>query len=311
MNLLHISAHSGAGTASAPQREAERTSRIGIGVDLALTAFKLLAGIVAHSGAMVSDAVHSASDAFSSVIVILGVRAAAKDSDREHPYGHERFECVAAIVLSLILAVTGFSIGLNAVKAIAAGPAENAAAPGILALVAAGVSVLVKEGMFWFTRSVARRIGSTALMAGAWHHRSDALSSVGALLGILGARLGFAAADALASLVICVFIEKAALDIFRDAVGRMVDQACDAETEEAIRRRALDIEGVKSVDLLQTRTFGSRIYVEMEIGADGSMTLFDAHRIAETVHDSIETAFPQVKHIMIHVNPIGDEADGA
>ena len=303
MKLLHVAAHSGEGAASAPQREAEKTSRIGIGVDLALTAFKLLAGIVAHSGAMVSDAVHSASDALSSVIVILGVRAAAKASDREHPYGHERYECVAAILLALILAVTGFSIGVGAVRKIAGGMDAGSPVPGVLALVAAGVSVAVKEGMFWYTRSVARRIGSTALMAGAWHHRSDAMSSVGALLGIGGARLGFPAADALASLVICAFIEKAALDIFRDAVGRMVDQACDRETEEAIRQTALSIEGVKSVDLLQTRTFGSRIYVEMEIGADGGMTLFAAHRIAETVHDSIEAAFPAVKHIMIHVNP--------
>ncbi len=144
-------------------------------------------------------------------------------------------------------------------------------------------------------------------MASAWDHRSDALSSVGALLGIAGARMGFPMADPLASLVICVFIEKAALDIFRDAIDRMVDRACDADTEEAIRRQALDIEGVKSVDLLQTRTFGSRIYVEMEIGADGNMSLYAAHRIAETVHDSIEAAFPQVKHIMIHVNPAEGE----
>ena len=291
------------GTAHAPGREAEKASRIGIGTDLALTAFKLLAGVVAHSGAMISDAVHSASDALSSVIVILGVRAAAKDSDREHPYGHERFECVAAILLALILAMTGLSIGVSAVRKIIAGSAGDAQVPGLLALVAAGVSVLVKEGMFWYTRGVARRIGSTALMAGAWHHRSDAMSSVGALLGIGGARLGFAAADALASLVICAFIEKAAMDIFRDAVGRMVDRACEPETEEAIRQKALAVDGVQSVDLLQTRTFGSRIYVEMEIGVDGAMPLVDAHRIAETVHDGIEAAFPQVKHIMIHVNP--------
>ncbi len=288
------------------RREAERTSRIGIGTDLALTAFKLFAGVFAHSGAMLSDAVHSASDALSSVIVILGVRAASKSSDREHPYGHERFECVAAIILALILAVTGFSIGANAVRQIAAGPEEEAAMPGILALVAAGVSVIVKEGMFWYTRSVARRIGSTALMAGAWHHRSDALSSVGALLGIGGARLGFPAADALASLVICGFIAKAALDIFRDAIGRMVDKACDSETEDAIRRKALSVEGVQSVDLLQTRTFGNRIYVGMEIGVDGGMTLYEAHRISEAVHDGIEAAFPAVKHIMIHVNPAGE-----
>ena len=285
------------------EREAERANNVGIGLNILLSAFKLLAGLLAHSAAMVSDAVHSASDVFSGLIVMLGLRVAARDADREHPYGHERFECVAALILAAVLAVTALFIGLSAVRRLSE-PGE-AQVPGVLALIAAVVSIAVKEGLFRYTRRVARRIGSTALMAGAWHHRSDALSSVGALLGILGARLGFAAADALASLVICVFIGKAALDIFRDAVGGMVDRSADAETEEAIRRSVLNVPGVEGVDLLQTRTFGSRIYVEMEIGADGRMTLFDAHRIAETVHDSIEAAFPQVKHIMIHVNPVG------
>ena len=179
--------------------------------------------------------------------------------------------------------------------------------PTVLPMIAAVVSIVVKEAMFWYTMYYAKRLDSEAFKADAWHHRSDALSSVGALLGIGGARLGFPAADALASLVICAFIEKAALDIFRDAVGRMVDRACDPETEQAIREKALAVEGVQSVDLLQTRTFGSRIYVEMEIGVDGAMPLVDAHRIAETVHDGIEAAFPAIKHIMIHVNPAGED----
>ena len=282
--------------------EAERANRVGIWLNIALSVFKLLAGLLAHSAAMVSDAVHSASDVFSGLIVMLGLRAASKDADREHPYGHERFECVAALILSLVLAVTAVLIGLNAFRRLSE-PAQ-VQTPGLLALIAALVSIAVKEGLFQYTLRVAKRVNSPALRAGAWHHRSDALSSVGALAGIGGAMLGFPAADAAASLVICVFIGKAALDIFLEAIRGMVDRSAGSETEEAILRSVLAVPGVKGVDLLHTRSFGSRVYVEIEIRADGELRLFEAHAIAENVHERVEAAFPQVKHIMVHVNPV-------
>lgn len=283
--------------------EATRVSLVGIAANILLTVFKLVAGVTAHSAAMISDAVHSASDVLSGIIVIVGVRIAGRDSDREHPFGHERYECVAAIILAVLLAATGLSIGLGAFRALAAGASARIRVPGLLALAAALVSIVSKEALFWYTKKAAEHLDSPALMASAWDHRSDALSSVGALLGIAGARMGFPVADPLASLVICVFIGKAALDIFRDAVDKMVDRACDEEYEQALRRRALETEGVESVDLLQTRAFGSRLYVEMEISVDGELSLRRAHAIAETVHDGIERDFPKVKHIMIHVNP--------
>ena len=282
--------------------EAERANRVGIWLNIALSVFKLLAGLLAHSAAMVSDAVHSASDVFSGLIVMLGLRAASKDADREHPYGHERFECVAALILSLVLAVTAVLIGLSAFRRLS--EPTQVQTPGVLALIAALVSIAVKEGLFQYTLRVAKRVNSPALMAGAWHHRSDALSSVGALAGIGGAMLGFPAADAAASLVICVFIGKAALDIFLEAIRGMVDRSAGSETEEAILRSVLAVPGVKGVDLLHTRSFGSRVYVEIEIRADGELSLFEAHAIAENVHERVETAFPQVKHIMVHVNPV-------
>ena len=178
------------------------------------------------------------------------------------------------------------------------------AVPGMLALVAAFVSILVKEAMYQYTRICARKIDSSALMADAWHHRSDALSSIGALIGIAGARLGFPILDPVASLVICFFIEKAAYEIFMDAVDKMVDKACDEQTEKELTNCALSQEGVLGVDLLHTRVFGNKIYVDIEICADGSKTLRCAHGIAESVHDSIEKNFPKVKHIMVHVNPV-------
>ena len=284
------------------KQAATRVSLVSVAGNIILSAIKLAAGIFAHSGAMISDAVHSASDMLSSVIVIIGVRFSARESDDSHPYGHERFECVAAIVLAVILLVTGLFIGHTAIEQIKA-PVPTATVPGVLALVAAIFSIAAKEGMYWYTRFYAKRLDSGALMADAWHHRSDALSSVGALFGILAARLGFPIFDPIASLVICLFIVKAAYDIFKDAISKMVDHACSVELEQDISECAAQKEGVLGVDKIRTRVFGNRVYVDIEIRADGNKSLFDAHAIAQTVHDAIETQFPNVKHIMVHVNP--------
>ena len=283
-------------------QEAIKISRISILVNLLLSAGKLAAGLLANSGAMISDAIHSASDVFSTLVVIVGVKLSGKDSDREHPYGHERMECVAAILLSGILLATGLVIGWEGIQKILSERAELQA-PGILAAAAALVSILVKELLFRYVRGFARKLDSTALMAEAWHHRSDALSSIGALAGILGARAGFPVLDPLASVVICVFIAKAAADIFRDAVDKMVDHSCDEETEDQIRLCAVEQPEVERIDLLKTREFGNRIYIEMEIAVNGDLPLRQAHDAAERVHDEIERRFPKVKHIMIHVNP--------
>ena len=288
-------------------RTALRVSYITMAINLGLSLVKLAAGLLAHSGAMISDAVHSASDVFSTVIVIIGMRAAGKESDKEHPYGHERLECVAAIVLAGALLATGLLIGYQGIRSILS-PDQELAVPGVMALIAAAVSIAVKEGMFHYTRAAAKQVNSEALMADAWHHRSDALSSIGALIGIAGARLGLPIMDPIASLVICVMIVKAAYDIFRDAVDKMVDHSCDEETENAIRELTLKHEGVEHIDRMMTRQFGNRVYIEMEISVDGEMALRKAHDIAEQVHDQIEQAFPQVKHIMIHVNPTGDHS---
>lgn len=290
-------------TKSEFEEVAMRVSFVSIVANILLSVFKLLAGIFAHSGAMVSDAVHSASDVISTIVVIIGIRLSGKASDKEHPYGHERMECVAAVILATILAFTGFGIGYTAMIKILSGQYTNLRVPGILALVAAIISIAVKESMYWYTRINAKRIDSSALMADAWHHRSDALSSVGALIGIAGSRLGYPVCDAAASLCICFFIGKAAYEIFRDAVDKMVDKACDESVENDLKNCALTQEGVLGVDLLRTRVFGNRIYVDIEISADANASLRDAHKIAEHVHDSIEQSFASVKHIMVHVNP--------
>lgn len=281
-----------------------RVSNISIVVNVLLSAIKFVVGVIANSGAMISDAVHSVSDVFSTIIVMIGANAAAKDPDEEHPYGHDRMECIAAIVLAIVLFITGIGVGITGVKKIFGGNYGDLAVPGALALVAAVISIVVKEGMFWYTRFYGKKVDSTALLADAWHHRSDALSSVGSFVGILGARLGFPICDPLASVVICLFIVKAAYNICKEALDKMVDKSCDEETERKMSDLIKSQEGVISLDLLMTRMFGSKLYVDVEIGADENTPLRDSHAIAENVHNAIEANFPKVKHCMVHVNPV-------
>ena len=283
------------------EKIAVNVSTVTIVINLALAGFKFLAGFLAHSGAMVSDAVHSASDVLATFIVILGVKLAGRDADRDHPYGHERLECVAALILGVILAATGIGIGLSGIRKITGG--EELLIPGTLALIAAVVSIVVKEAMFWYTWLAAKKIDSSALKAEAWHHRSDALSSVGSFAGILGARLGFPALDPVASVVICLFILKAAWDIMSDALGKMTDHACPPAMVQEMAESILSQPGVLGLDTLNTRLFGDRVYVDVEIQADGDLPLKVTHATAQAVHDTLEQTFPQVKHCMVHVNP--------
>lgn len=272
-------------------------------VNIVLSVAKVAAGLVARSGAMVSDGIHSVSDVFSTIVVMIGYKLSAKESDENHQYGHERMECVAALLLAIILCVTGLAIGYNGVQNIIHADELQLEAPGILALVAAIVSIIVKEGMYWYTRAAALQVNSGAVMADAWHHRSDAFSSIGSMVGIIGARLGYPICDPLASVIICVFIVKAAYDIFKDAIDKMMDTACDRTVIEKMRGIIFAQDGVHNIDQMQTRLFGSKIYVDVEISVDGDMTLREAHEIAEQVHAAIEAEFEDVKHCMVHVNP--------
>lgn len=280
-----------------------KLSLVGIIGNVFLSAFKFIAGIMGNSSAMVSDAVHSLSDVFATFIAFLGVRFGRREADASHPYGHERIESLAAIVLGLILLVTGVGIGWVGLEKILAGNYESLPIPGMIALVAAIVSIAVKEGMFWYTRHWARVIRSSAFEADAWHHRSDAMSSIGALVGVGGSMLGYPVLDPIASVVICLFILKQGISIIYDALKKMLDTSCGEQFEEEVRQFVDAENQVGHIDMLRTRMFGDKVYIDMEIAIDGSMQLTDAHAIAERVHDDIEHAFPEVKHVMIHVNP--------
>lgn len=268
-----------------------------------LSGFKLFAGITGHSSAMISDAVHSFSDVLTTLIAWVGVKISKKDSDAEHPYGHERLESIASLLLGLVLLLTGLGIGKAGLETIFSGNYQGLTPPGAIALAAAIVSIVGKEAMYWYTRHYALLIHSSAFLADAWHHRSDAFSSIGSLIGIAGAMLGFPVLDSVASVVICLFILKVSYDIIKDAVTKLLDTSCGAEYEEKLRRFIAGQNGVEGVDLLHTRMFGNKVYIDLEIEVDGDKTLREAHAVAEQVHTDVEGAFPEVKHVMIHVNP--------
>lgn len=275
-----------------------KVSKVSIFINMLLFIIKLMTGILANSGAMISDAIHSASDVFSTFIVIIGVKIGGQNIDEKHQYGHEKLECIVAIFLAVLLGLTGLGIGYEGIGRIEKALSGDLPAPGILALIAAMLSILVKEWMYWYTRNSAKKINSPSLMADAWHHRSDAFSSIGSLIGIGGSIIGFRILDPLAAIIIAIIILKVSYDIAKDAVEKIVDVSCDEKIVEEIKRLTLEEVGVKGIDSF----FGAKFYIDLEISVDGNISLSEAHTIAERVHTKIEESFSDAKHCMVHVN---------
>lgn len=244
------------------EEQAVSLSKWSLAANLLLALFKLAAGILAHSAAMVSDAIHSASDMGTTLVVIASVRLSSRKADRDHEYGHERIEAIAALLMAVALVLTGAGIGWQGLQHLI-WPQQDAAMPGLLAVAAAVVSILVKELMYRVTIRTAARLDSPALAADAHHHRSDALSSIGSLAGIAAARFGWAWGDPLASLLISMMVIWAGIETFRGATDQLTDKACAPELESSMRASIMKLPGVQRVDLLQTRRFASRIYADV------------------------------------------------
>lgn len=283
------------------EKIAIRVSVISIILNCLLTLIKFISGVISKSSAMISDSVHSLSDVLSTFVVIIGVKISNKKADSDHPYGHERIECVSAIILSGMLFIIGALIGINGIKNVT--NSSNLVMPGVLALIASIISIISKEAMYQYTIRVSKKINSAALKADAWHHRSDALSSIGSFIGILGSRLGFKIFDPLASVIISLCIIKVSIDIFKDAIDKMVDKSCDKEVIDKVISVIEKNESVKNIDDIKTRQFGNKAYVDVEISVDENLLLKDAHKVAEEIHDSVENEINIVKHCMVHVNP--------
>jgi len=275
-------------------------------LNLALSVLKLAIGLLARSAALVADAAHSFSDVLGTIIVITGVKLGGKQADRSHPYGHERLESAASLILSAVVLITGIMLGYDAIMQIIYGAGGDFVVPGAIALAAVVITVAAKEGMYRYTRAASKKTGSSSLMALAWDQRSDVMSSIGAFVGILGARFGLPILDPIAAVVISLLIIRVAINIFRDAMRKMIDTSAGDELEDEIRAVALDVTGVISIDELKTRLFGDRVYVDIEIGIDGDISLYEAHHTAQLVENAVSGSFTQVKSCMVHVNPIED-----
>lgn len=275
-----------------------------LGLNFLLGSLKLAAGLWGRSSAMVADAAHSYSDCASTVAVIAGLKMASKSADADHPYGHEKYELIFANILSILLGLTAVKIGYDALMVIAHGSYQ---VPGLAPLLAAVFSVAVKEVMYRLTLRKAKKIGSVAMEADAWHHRSDALSSVGAFVGILGARLGLPVLDPVTGLLVSILVLKVAIDLYRKSVSGLVDSSTDAETVARIRQLLADIDGIEEVSGLKTRVFGASAYADVTIKVDGTMTVEEGHDIATLAHNKIEANLPKIKHIMVHIEPMDQD----
>lgn len=280
-----------------------KMSFVSVAGNAVLSGFKFFAGVTGNSGAMISDSIHSFSDVITTLIAWIGVKASKKEADAAHPYGHERIECIASLLLGIVLLGTGLGVGQVGLENIFSGNYQALAVPSAIALVAAVVSIVSKEAMYWYTRYYANLIHSSAFLADAWHHRSDAFSSIGSLIGIAGAMMGYPVLDSVASVVICLFIVKASYDILKDGVVKLLDTSCGESYDKKLADYISGQEGVVCVDSLRSRMFGNKVYIDLEIQVDGEKSLREAHQVAERIHDDVEKTFPDVKHIMIHLNP--------
>lgn len=276
-----------------------KVSKITIIGNAILSFIKILIGFVSRSNAMLADGVHSFSDVVSTIGVIIGLKLSHKPEDKEHPYGHEKIESLSSLFLSIMLLAVGIGIGLSGVRNILAG---NYIVPGSLAILGAIISIITKEWMYHYTMKYAKIINSSSLKADAWHHRSDSLSSIGALIGIIGARLGFPILDSLVALIISILILKVGYDIAKQSIAQVIDQSADEEIVSEIEDKVKSIEGVKKIDTLKTRLHANKIYVDIEISVDSDIPVKSGHDIAQKVHNLVEEN-SDVKHCMVHINP--------
>lgn len=276
------------------------TSLVTIVINIFLAFIKITAGIIGKSSAIIADGFHSLSDVLSTFVVIAGLKISSKEADKQHPYGHEKYESVFAKILSILLLLTGAFIGFESFKILISGEFTK---PKNIALIAAIISIIIKEGMYWYTIKTARKIKSISMEADAWHHRSDAFSSIGTFVGILGAQLGFPALDPIAGIVVSIFIVKVGVDLYIKSVKELIDESASEELIILMKEKIYSIEGVEEIKSLKSRIFGNKIYVDLEIFVDQDITVKEGHDIAEKVHDKLEKEIQDIKHCMVHIEP--------
>jgi len=273
---------------------------VGLVTNVALAIFKLFAGIFGFSYAMIADAIHSFSDCFATGTVYVGLRIGEKPPDERHPYGHANAETIAAFLVALIILATGVYVGVSAVQLIAHKHFET---PATIALAAAAISIVTKEGLFRYTLKVGKKSNSPAVIANAWDHRSDAYSSVAALAGIIGARLAFPYLDPIAGLAVSALIIKMSLTLLRPNIGILMDERPEPVVLDKIRTATLEVRGIKAIDSIRAHRRGSTLTIDIEVAVDSRLTVEQGHQVASEVKNKLLNKVEHVQDVMVHVNP--------
>lgn len=294
------------------QKEVYKVSVICIIGNVLLMLGKIITGILANSSSLISDGVHSGSDVFSTIIVMIGTKISGKKPDKDHPFGHERFESVACMILAIILGGTALILAYNGIVNIIDFCNGNKPKFNDFTYIALGFavgSIVVKFLMYLYSIIVAKKINSPSLKADAYHHLSDSLSSFGSVIGIIGIIVGgnWSILDPISSIVIALFILKVAFDIGKEAINQVVDKAGSPEYESKIKEIVGSNKEVKKINSIKTRQFANKYYVELEIAVDGNLSVTEGHKIANDVHNKIEETMGDIKHCMVHVDPYEKE----
>lgn len=290
------------------QREIYRVTIVGSVVNMLLLIFKFVAGIVGNSAAMVADAVHSLSDFVTDIVVILFVRLSGRPADEDHGYGHGKFETLATLFVSLVLfgvAVMLFVGGVKDIVAVAHG--RQLAEPTMVALIAAVISIIAKELLYHYTVKCGEKLNSQVVVANAWHHRSDAFSSIGVLAGVGGAMfLGgrWAVLDPIAATIVSLFIVKVAYSLLMPSLEELLERSLPKDVEQRIEQIILSVDGVSSPHHLRTRRIGSAYAIEVHIRMDGNLTLTQAHAVTTAVERLLKQEFGDSTHVGIHTEPV-------
>ncbi len=284
---------------------AQKISIQGMCINLFLFIIKGVAGVMINSVSLLSDAIHSLTDIISTLVVLVGLKISTKPADKEHPYGHERIECVIALLLGIMLFGIGGIIGYEGFCKLTSDNQNISYSSvfSILALTTTIISIAGKEWMYHFTISCAKKIDSPSMAADAWHHRSDAISSIGSFIGVCGIYIGLPIIDVIACFIISLFVFKAAFSICKDACYRMVDTAGDSDIIEPIRENILKNPEVLTVDLIKSRIFGSKLYIDIEVTLNKDISFEHAHQIAHNIHDTVSASTDMIKDCTVHVNP--------
>jgi len=282
-----------------------RTSLVGAVVNLVLSALKVSAGVLGQSYALIVDGIHSLSDLLSDALVWIAGRQASQAPDQEHPYGHARFETLATLILGMLLAAVAIGIGWDALQRLF--KTETLLQPGGIALVAALISILAKEWLYWFTLGYARRVGSEMLRANAWHHRTDAISSIVVLVGVVGTLLGLDYLDAIAAIVVCGMIAKIAWDLIWEAIRELVDTGLRPDRLKVVRDTIRAVGGVRNVHMLRTRRYGGSASADVHVQVDPKISVSEGHMITLLVEKRLKNEVDEVVDVTVHIDPEDDE----